>query len=358
MGSRSPVGVTVVLAVCTLVTVSGWLLSDHATTHADALRTGGLAAGSVVALYALWLNDRRRKTEEARHEVERERYELERVRADRDRDRITDERFAKAIELLGHAADQVRVGAMHALAGLGSGSSHYTQTVLDVLCSYLRRPFDDDPNELQVRLTAQRLIVALLPSADSDGSAFDLDLTGAQLRYFDASGRLFGAVTLRGAALRTDANFSECRFTGPARFTDLATNGKLRCRNAVFADRVWFERAVFGDAVAFDGTVFAAEAVFREAVFAASASLRGVRFAASVDFARARFEDHADLRLADEPPVLALYNTLVHPDRTELPDYWSVEPAPGASPGRVRLTPAATSPRGRDSAARAALDPG
>jgi hypothetical protein len=57
-----------------------------------------------VALYALWLNDRRRRTDEARHELES--------------DKAADERFARSIELLGNEADQVRVGALHALAWL------------------------------------------------------------------------------------------------------------------------------------------------------------------------------------------------------------------------------------------------
>src|SRR5207249_1088850 len=82
---KSPLVVTFVLSAVLLVAVSGWLLADPQTSHADALRTGGLAAGAVVALYALWLNDRRRKVEEGRQQVERERHELELLRAERDR---------------------------------------------------------------------------------------------------------------------------------------------------------------------------------------------------------------------------------------------------------------------------------
>lgn len=66
--------------------------------------TGGLAGGAVVALYALWLHDRRRRTDETRHEL--------------DSDKAADERFARSIELLGNQADQVRVGALHALVWL------------------------------------------------------------------------------------------------------------------------------------------------------------------------------------------------------------------------------------------------
>src|SRR6266536_1572171 len=119
---------TMLLAFGALCVVTGWLWP--VTDRADALKTGGLAAGSVVALYALWLNDRRRRVEEQRHALESE-------RAEHDRERVADERFARAVELLGHEADQVRVGALHALAGLARSRERYTQVVLDVLCGYL-----------------------------------------------------------------------------------------------------------------------------------------------------------------------------------------------------------------------------
>ena len=178
---RSPLAWTFLASVVLLAGVGGWLLTDPATSRSDALKTGGLAGGAIVALYALWLNDRRRRVEERRQDIERQRHELESQRAELDRERVADERFAKAVELLGNAADQVRVGAMHALAGLARSRPSYTQTVLDVLCSYLRRPFDveedtkpepePDPErerELTVRLTAQRLITDLLPARDAD----------------------------------------------------------------------------------------------------------------------------------------------------------------------------------------------
>jgi pentapeptide repeat protein len=293
--------------------------------HADALRTGGLAAGSVVALYALWLNDRRRTVEECRQEIERERHELELVRAERERDRVTDERFAKSVELLGNEADQVRVGALHALAGLARNRPDYTQTVLDVICSYLRRPFDnttdpqEDPEaqrELQVRLAAQRLIVDLLPRAGSEEPTFHLDLTGAVLSYFSPAGRRFGHLTMRYAKLYNSSNFSGCEFTGPAWFTKSATiDGRFICQDAVFGERAWFSGTEFGSLADFSGTRFAGEASFKDAVFAGDADFRDASFAASLDLLRARFDGHLDLRLAEMPKAVAFCNTMVNPQR-------------------------------------------
>jgi hypothetical protein len=60
------------IAVTVLTTVV-LLLVEPGLSKAEAIKTGGLAGGAVVALYALWLNDRRRRTDEARHELESDR---------------------------------------------------------------------------------------------------------------------------------------------------------------------------------------------------------------------------------------------------------------------------------------------
>jgi hypothetical protein len=38
-----------------LLLITGWLLSEPGTSKGDALKTGGLAAGAILALYALWV---------------------------------------------------------------------------------------------------------------------------------------------------------------------------------------------------------------------------------------------------------------------------------------------------------------
>lgn len=239
-----------------LFLVTGWLLGDPATPRGDALKTGGLAGGAILALYALWINDRRRRTEEARHDVERN-------RAQQDRERTENEQFAKAVELLGHGADQVRVGALHALAGLARNRPAYTQTVLDVLCSYLRRPFThpsyalrpDNPDEAepepgsgwtaeriaeadreqQVRLTAQRLLAALLPGpADARAGRYDLDLTAANLEYLDLTGRRLGRLTARRARLHGVNRFGDVRIQGPALFSGATFHGRTELPGARF----------------------------------------------------------------------------------------------------------------------------
>ncbi len=136
------IGSMIAAIVVAVLTTVALLLVEPELSKAEAIKTGGLAGGAVVALYALWLNDRRRRTDEARHELES--------------DKAADERFARSVELLGNEADQVRVGALHALAWLADSSPRYKQTVLDVLGAYLRRPFThpsytrraDDPDQV------------------------------------------------------------------------------------------------------------------------------------------------------------------------------------------------------------------
>ena len=190
-------------------------------------------------------------------------------------------------------------GALHALAGLARSNPDHAQTVLDVLCSYLRRPFDhprdvggewaqeqvdEAQRMLQVRLTAQRLIADLLPRAgEADAPVLDLDLTGATVEYFDLSQRLVGSVVLRHARLFSSNNFSRCEYRGPVWFTGSTTgpgrlSGNFRCQDAVFHDKAWFPRVRFSGLASFEGTSFRGPAKFTDSTFAEPPVLGGAEF--------------------------------------------------------------------------------
>ncbi len=250
----------IVVAVLTTVLL---LMVEPELSTAEAIKTGGLAGGAVVALYALWLNDRHRRTDEARHELES--------------DKAADERFARSVELLGNEADQVRVGALHALAWLAASTPRYKQTVLDVLCAYPRRPFThpryirraDDPDQVapddssdsseadrerQVRLTAQRLITDLFPYGQNpDRRAYHLDLTGASLEHFRLEGRQIGRLTVRRTRFYGATRLSEVYASKPALFTGAAFLGRVDLREAQFEGGISFRETTFSDEVAFKG---------------------------------------------------------------------------------------------------------
>lgn len=349
---------TVVGAIGVLLTVAGWILLDGGSTLSDALRTGGLAAAAVVALYALWLNDRRRKIDEERQDVERRRHDLESQRhtmeqtrqqlesqrTQHDRERSADERFARSIELLGNEADQVRVGAMHALAGLARSRPDYTQTVLDVLCAYLRRPFDhahyarlrgasedveeslDADRERQVRLTAQRLIGELLPeSGDGRAPTYDLDLTGATLEYFDISERVVGQLTARSVHLYEANAFGNMEIYGDAWFTAAHSWGKFIAPGTTFHKRAWFANFEADQLVDLKKSTFDGVAKLAHATFDGKVVLRGSKFTQPIDLNHSTFRGGIDMSAAVTAAAETSGMTVSLEMKNELPDGWLID---------------------------------
>jgi hypothetical protein len=245
----------IAISVATTVVL---LLVEPTAPRSEAVRTGALSGGAVVALYALWLNDRRRRVEEDRHELEGV--------------KVADERFARSVELLGNDAEQVRVGALHSLAWLAGSNPRYKQTVLDILCAYLRRPFDhpelrDEPagpdvaaqsapeadREREVRLTAQRLIADVLPwGEDPDPRVYDLDLSGALLEHFRLEGRRIGRLIARRARFHGVTRLAQLEAAKPVLFTDASFLGRLDLREARLDGGISFQRTRFGDEVVLD----------------------------------------------------------------------------------------------------------
>lgn len=254
---------TVLAAIAvTVATTVALLLVEPTAPRSEAVRTGALSGGAVVALYALWLNDRRRRVEEDRHQLEGV--------------KVADERFARSVELLGSEADQVRVGALHSLVWLAGSTPRYKQTVLDVLCAYLRRPFQhpelpaepgaagdavSDPDadrEREVRLTAQRLIADLLPwGEDPDERLYHLDLSGACLEHLRLEGRRIGRLTARRARFHGITLLGQLEATKPVLFTDASFLGRLDLREARLEGGVSFRRTRFHGEVLLDRTTVA-----------------------------------------------------------------------------------------------------
>lgn len=366
---------TVTLAFGVFCVVTGLLLNRPGTTDSDAMGSGGLAALSVVAIYALWLYDRRRRADETqatdrrrlddeRIRLDEARQELDRQRAGDDRGRIADERFARSLELLGHHADQVRVGALHALAGLARSRPEYTQTTLDILCAYLRRPYDhasylerrsadtdaeppadqqdgswrdvESDRERQVRLAAQRLIIDLLPAASElDAPGYNLDLTGAALEYFDLSHKRVGTFTARSAHFYEAVSFEGTRFTGPMWLTWAHLWGEaFRANDMVCGGISWWSNFTASGPVEFDRTEFRGETKFAYATFADRVSFAGCRFATTVDFQHTDFL--GELNFANTEGLIGrttgMHVSLLHDVR--LPIGWVVDSRDNREPGR------------------------
>jgi hypothetical protein len=129
----------------------GWLLwrqadglaaADLARARADAMRTGLTAAGGTGAALALLLAVRRqRSTEVALDLTDIDLAQKKQVAADAAHDaterRITD-LYTKAAEQLGSDKAAVRLAGVFALERLAQAAPELRQTVVDLLCAYIR----------------------------------------------------------------------------------------------------------------------------------------------------------------------------------------------------------------------------
>ncbi|MFI9811467.1 pentapeptide repeat-containing protein [Saccharothrix variisporea] len=267
--------------------------AELVTARFDALRTGlsiGVGGGGVFALYLAWrrqhateiglVQKERDQADVARaYELQREtaehtRLHAERVAATTERDaearRITD-LYAKSVEQLGSDKAPIRHGGLYALERLAQDhpdNPALRQTVVNVLCAYLRAPFDlpgDPPDadadrgardehrervqEREVRLTAQRILTAHLDygnDAEHPVTTFwediDLDLTAAVLIDWSLSG-----CTLR------NATFNRTTFIGDAFFIGVMATGEAWFSEATFTKFAYFDEVGFLDGIQLDG---------------------------------------------------------------------------------------------------------
>lgn len=191
--------VAVVAAVCGAVALYlflAWLLGvkphpegatpDQQKLLADMVKIAlGLAAG-VGAAVALIVGYRRARVEEAG--------------SHRDDRRLFSSRYQDAAELLGHDKAAVRLAGIYAMSRLADDWAEQRQQCIDVLCAYLRLPYDpaaSEPGEREVRLTVIRLITAhLQPVATRSWQGHDLDFTGAVFDGGDFRGAVFSGSTV------------------------------------------------------------------------------------------------------------------------------------------------------------------
>ena len=206
-----------------------------------------------------------------------QRKQLDRTLAEQ-RSRTLNERFATAAgQLGGDKPPAVRLAGVYAMAVLADDWKEKRQTCVDVLCGYLRMPYEPDPGEKapgperldfrasrEVRHTVIRLIGDHLRSgAAVSWQGLNFDFTGVVFDGCDFGGARFPG----GNVLFTGAVFSG----GQNNFTHAEFSG----------GEVYFDGAVFsGGAVGFDDAVFSAgEVAFRGAEFSGS----------TVNFNRAEF---------------------------------------------------------------------
>jgi hypothetical protein len=294
----------------------------RAAAQIEVLRIGlsiGLGGGGLFALYLAWR--RQKSTEIGLHQKDRDQAHQERVaavneahqeqvasdtRTDATARRITD-LYTKAVEQLGSDKPFVRLGGLYALERLAQDNISQRQTIVNVLCAYLRMPYtppSDSPTdntesigqqesearaqERHVRLAAQRVIADHLRpgvSADSTGSYWEdvtLDLTGASLIDFDMKGCKLNFATFMSARFTGFTNFSEARFVQDVNFALAEFDGSSIFRDARFEKAAYFGSRFLGNtyfnSANFDGPTYFSYAYFGQSVDFTSVSLAAAEF--------------------------------------------------------------------------------
>ena len=167
---------TVVVIVAVTWPLTRWLYGiagDDPARRIEAIKTGLTVAAGTGGAFALLLAFRRQlATEiiatEIREAREREYEQRDRAADASERDaeqrRIT-ELYTKAADQLGHEKPAVRLAGVYAMARLADDWDDQRQTCIDVLCAYLRMPYEPDTasekyreGEREVRHTIIRII--------------------------------------------------------------------------------------------------------------------------------------------------------------------------------------------------------
>jgi uncharacterized protein YjbI with pentapeptide repeats len=332
--------VVAAVAVGVAIWMSTWWLlaqthglhgAEEAQARMDAIKAGlsvgagiGGAVALLVALRRQWLSER----DQAHREdvAQQTQAHSDRLAAAAELDaaerRIT-ELYIAAVNQLGSDKAAVRLGGLYALERLAQSNQGHRQTIVDVICAYLRMPAPQaEPavgtrwaeereaspqeahrrEELQVRKTAQRILAAHLRDetyADQRANGPPPDTFWAEINTIDLAGAHlvdFGLVDCRVDVL----NFNGATFTGESVFRGLSCDlaffqgatfcGHTDFRGATFVNSAWFSYASFATDVwfhadeFFPATHFGRHAAFKHVTFTWGARFDQAIFSGSIDF--------------------------------------------------------------------------
>ncbi|MBE8518139.1 pentapeptide repeat-containing protein [Amycolatopsis sp. H6(2020)] len=345
---RRPIWLTVTFAalICVLVFFIAWtLLRSYAGWTTPLTRAEGAeivrtaltvvaGAGGIVALVVAY----RRQT--IAEEAHRRQYKLDaQSEYDAQEKRVT-ELYMQAVTQLANSRAPVRIGGMYALERLAQDNPAHRQTVVNLLCAYLRTPInlsketigafsafgrhlDEDDNfevsdevteELHVRFAAQRILLSHFrrdddwiksgrkevspaqPSNKNYWPSVVVDLSDTRLIHFNARGSHFEEALFERVHFLGDTYFDYSYIGNSTRFDNSSIDG-IHFRGATFAGSVRFYHVKFDQWADFDDVTFQDAVTFNAATFRGVVSFRNANWAIdpAADFQLLAVADHLNL---------------------------------------------------------------
>lgn len=364
LSNRAIIGAAVILILVgagLAITLLAAFGNGQGAAQLDAIKTAGTIVIGTGGAAALWLTARRQRTNEIALNQKRvdqlaadrafefqqevatqNRLHLERVAAATEQDAATrrlNDLYLKAVEQLGSDKSVVRLGALFALERVGNEDPKQRQTVVDVVCAYLRSPFTPASTaprplgrarpmpkrgrritglpvtesmatlyqERQVRVTAQRLLARVLRGADDHHNEercwrdMNLDLIGATLIDLDFTHcsmhiawfenvTFLGETWLNNTTFTYTPSFDDANFERRAYFDGANFQIGAAFRDVTFSDAV-FRKAGFGEYGEFNDAKFLGDTDFSMATFAGRAVFEGAQFDGATSFEGAHFAE-------------------------------------------------------------------
>ncbi|MGH3831030.1 MAG: pentapeptide repeat-containing protein [Pseudonocardiaceae bacterium] len=328
-------GTLVVLVVAVVVAVVSWFVlrrlygGQGAQVQLDVIRTAGTLVIGIGGAVALLLTARRQRY-----------IELTLVHTDRDAtERRITELYTKAADQLGSEQAPVRLAGLYALERLAHSTVEHRQTMVDVICAYLRMPYtppqpssyrspgparrrrtltDRPPHatptsrgsrhehaqqERQVRLTAQDILFRNLrvvaqrrrrwwhrtpPPVAPTWPGIRLNLTGALLLEFSLKECQLDYANFTRAQFTGGTDFADAQFTGGTDFEGAQFTGGTYFWSARVSGGANFKDAQFTDGVSFQYAQFTGETSFEDVRFTDGAYFAGTRFNGETYFGNVR----------------------------------------------------------------------
>jgi uncharacterized protein YjbI with pentapeptide repeats len=228
---------------------------------AAAVIAASVSALTLIGTLAAQYFGRRATSRDTQVALAEQRKQLDKTLAEQ-RTRTLNERFTTAAEQLGSDKPAVRLAGVYAMAGLADDWEENRQTCVDVLCAFLRMPYERDPGQdasepqrlaFQAKREARHTVIRVITMHLRDGAT--VSWRGLN---FDFNGVKFDGGDFRGAEFSGGlAVFDNAEFSG----------GTVRFNRAKFSGgQVYFGGATFsGCRIRFDNAEFSGGTVsFRD----------------------------------------------------------------------------------------------